>query len=293
MLSKLRQILRTGRLRFLASRSEGWVLYESKKLGLNLLLNKGNYIDFLIWHDGGYQVSVLRTISVLLKKCGLACFVDVGSNIGQMSLFVSRHFPQVKIYSFEPVPSTFIQQQSQKVINNLEYHSECIAIGDRDGVIVLHGPVKGEQDFGKFNAGMYSVLRDGFRENGPQIEVPVRRLDALAIEHPDDFMRPMLLKIDVEGAELLVLKGMKHILAGNRMVLVLMEINIREYRHYADAAAFLTGRGYRTFDLHMNEVTVSDDMADGDFVFLPPTVSHESIKAARLALIGRGRGQEF
>lgn len=81
-----------------------------------------------------------------------------------------------------------------------------------------------------------------------EIDVPLRRLDTLL--SPPDLAGRVLLKIDVEGMELEVLRGATGIL--DRIEFIIAETSVRK-RHrdsyrFADLVAFLAGHGFHLYD---------------------------------------------
>jgi hypothetical protein len=82
----------------------------------------------------------------------------------------------------------------------------------------------------------YSVASQRKKE----MQVPVQSLDGYLRDSP---WRPNLVKIDVEGAELDVLRGAQRMLLVDRPV-VLLEVHDRGARHQAEARGILQACGY-------------------------------------------------
>lgn len=115
--------------------------------------------------------------------------IDVGANIGNHAVFFGAILGAA-VHAFEPFRSNFELLEINIAANGLDGQvlPVCCAIGADDGVGSLHpGP--------PHNLG---VTRVSFGAG----EVPVRSLDSLIIPGPIG-----LLKVDVEGAELAVLRG--------------------------------------------------------------------------------------
>ena len=117
-------------------------------------------------------------------------FVDVGAHIGSIIAEVQKHCPQVQITAFEPVP------EKARWLRNRFKEVEVVecALADYQGETSF---------FVNLVASGYSSLAqssDGMTE----IRVPVRRLDAVVADAD-------VVKIDVEGAELGVLRGSERI----------------------------------------------------------------------------------
>lgn len=122
--------------------------------------------------------------------------VDVGANIGAFSVWAaSKMGASGRLLAIEPNPVSF--RELRRSIEELAVDATAFAVacGDVEGEVTLH-----------FQPG-YTVSSSltSFAAATESASVPIRRLDALlgetGISHVD------LLKIDVEGAEELVLRG--------------------------------------------------------------------------------------
>jgi FkbM family methyltransferase len=129
------------------------------------------------------------------------CFVDVGAHIGSVVAAVARHDPSVRIIAIEAIPEK--AKRLQRKFPRVEIHG-C-AVGERTGnaSFFVHLRASGFSSLGR------PQNRDGVRE----ISVRTERLDDLVSAKVD------AVKIDVEGAELGVLRGAERILAGRPIVM--------------------------------------------------------------------------
>jgi FkbM family methyltransferase len=125
---------------------------------------------------------------------------DIGANIGIASLYYATRFPKAAFYGFEPVPSNV--DVCRLNFRNLP-RGEVFpwAVGGRSGTAFFEFS---EEDLrGGRLEGQGQAKEDASKK---RIEVPVFSIADLAVRKelpPPDFV-----KIDVEGAELEVLKGM-------------------------------------------------------------------------------------
>jgi FkbM family methyltransferase len=137
--------------------------------------------------------------------------VDVGANIGYNTAYLARLAgPQGRVIAIEPAADNVAVMKRQLARNHFEEVTihECAA-GARDGArdLFLRGPL----------SGINSLYPDGcYGGVTGQVEVPVVRLDTLIRESVD------VIKIDVEGAEIDVLRGMPRLL-GNPNLRLLVE----------------------------------------------------------------------
>lgn len=142
------------------------------------------------------HISVLRHLSP-------TTIVDVGANVGQFSLMASEIRPRARIFAFEPIPRAADRFEKVFAGNPLVTVTRC-AIGATSRDDTLH--LSGRDDSSSLLpiCELQSVMHPGTEEVA-QIRVEVKPLDQIL--SPNDLMTPALLKIDVQGAEMEVLKG--------------------------------------------------------------------------------------
>ncbi len=115
-----------------------------------------------------------------------------------------------RVTAVEPVPATFAHLQRNVALNGMGECTRCRQVG-----LSEHA---GELRFSSGLDTVNHVLAEG--EVIPAVTVPVVRLDDLVGEDV-----PVLIKIDVEGHELAVLRGGQQTLADPRLLAVIMETN--------------------------------------------------------------------
>jgi FkbM family methyltransferase len=168
-----------------------------KRGGTRLELDISNVVDHEIYFN---QYETLF-IDFVKRQKEIKTFWDVGANIGWTSLQFAVTFPEAIIYAFEP---------SQKNRQRLTKH---LASNNINGNVVPYG-LGSEKDTFKLysvlvsNPGMNRILT--VEENLPFEEIEVITGDY----YWQTIGKPQidLIKIDVEGFEMAVLKGMRDIL---------------------------------------------------------------------------------
>ncbi|MDF2077149.1 FkbM family methyltransferase [Pseudomonas mendocina] len=169
-------------------------------------------------------------------------FLDIGANLGWYSLVLGRRCPNSRIYAFEPIPSTVEVFERNIRLNRLE-NIEVLRMGlfnQEDELDFLFAPdVSGATSL---------KLAGQFRGRASIQNVACRTttLDAFCASRN---IVPALLKIDVEGAELMVVQGGEKILEATPIIL--MELLRKWSRafgyHPNDVFALLERYGYRAW----------------------------------------------
>jgi FkbM family methyltransferase len=154
--------------------------------------------------------------------------IDVGANYAYITHRFSVLCPKGKVFSFEPIPFTF--KVAKKIIKKLHLKNVelyQLGVGEKNEKIKFEVPL---QDFGAYSAGQAHITgRDNeiISKAGQYdfksyetVECELVKLDDFnKINVPIDFI-----KIDIEGAELFALKGMKNLILKNSPI-IFMEIN--------------------------------------------------------------------
>ncbi len=147
--------------------------------------------------------------------------VDVGANRGQFALFAMKRFAHAKLVCLEPLDPP--RERLQQVLRAAA-HARVLPIAAA-GVTeerTMHLSRKDDSS-SLLPVGRQATVFPGTEEVGTVV-VSAARLDA-SIE-PEDIERPALLKIDVQGAELEVLRGSEGLL--DRFDEVLVECSFAE-----------------------------------------------------------------
>ena len=189
------------------------------------------------WRTGLTEPETRHLLANYLRP-GMVMF-DVGAYIGQFSLVASRLVPDLRVFAFEPTPSVFAQMKRNMHLNACRSVT-CVnmAVSDAPGTARLFSyPGSADQN----------SLRRVSAESTSSLEVHVTSIDAFSKEHNPD--RLDVLKIDVEGNELSVLKGARETLSRFKPFLII-EIS-RHQRTYgytgADIKALLSDLSYDCF----------------------------------------------
>jgi FkbM family methyltransferase len=130
-----------------------------------------------------------------------ATVLDVGASRGQFALFALARFPGAKLICFEPLPEA--RATARKVLREREVELYGVALGSLAGHTTLH--VSAQDDSSSLlPIGSQQITAFPGTQESYEIVVAVDALDAYLNEA---IARPCLLKIDVQGYELDVLRG--------------------------------------------------------------------------------------
>jgi len=206
------------------------------KDGFRLNVDGASQTGRIAYALGEYEAETADRIRASLRQGDV--MIDVGANIGYFTLVGAKTVGAAgRVVAFEPVPQVREQLAENVRLNgasNVEIRSD--ALSDVSGAVTFYlGP--------NSNTGLGSLRA---LTDGQTIEVNRVRFD--------DWWQPIakvaLVKIDVEGAELAVLRGMERCLARDRPDIV-VEVTDAFLRALGDSAAglfdFITSHGYRFF----------------------------------------------
>ena len=157
-------------------------------------------------------------------------FVDVGANFGLSVASLRLFNRRMAAVSFEPLPWMEPALQLLKEVEGARFEYHMVALGEHDGTLTMEVPTvdrvpnffRASGRSGKFaNPGSQANLRASLKRDGPiavvPVTVPVRRLDGFDLA-------PTIIKIDVEGLELAVLRGAARTIERHRP-LILLELS--------------------------------------------------------------------
>ncbi|MEI6807385.1 MAG: FkbM family methyltransferase [bacterium] len=148
-------------------------------------------------------------------------FFDVGANYGFFSYLILSHFP-AQVHAFDPNPVNHSQLTTAKATNGLSnLHPHRLGLSDEDGVRQLH---LGDRDQGHSTF----LSHPGLAKTAVS-ESSIVRFDDWVDQQTELTPLPdtpcWIAKIDVEGYELKVLRGMENSLKKRRFLGLAVELN--------------------------------------------------------------------
>jgi FkbM family methyltransferase len=245
---RLLEPVRRHYVRRYAGRPERWAEIADFEGDLKMRVDRAAYMGSLIYWRGIHSYAEAGVVRRFLPADGV--FVDVGANQGELTLVAARRTrpstdgaPSGRVLAFEPVREWFAHLEENVRLNGFRHVTLVLAaLADREGEREMF--TAGEGAGGEaFNEGLSSFECSSARH------VPVGRVRTLRL---DDVVREELLervdlvKLDVEGAERLVLDGATETLARFHPML-LLEVNATTFAGPEPLAGWLRERGYSLF----------------------------------------------
>jgi FkbM family methyltransferase len=219
----------------------GWQLWK-RVIRLPIILTTDNAFRFIAYSDSDvaagfmyYRVPGSQDIEFLRAHLSGGVLVDVGANVGSVSLLVAHKFDRAIL--FEPNPIAAARARENLEINRLSFEVHELAVSDTQGTVEFEDA-----------AGGSSCNRTVV---GFETEVPTRTVRRVTL---DEFLDEQaitseigVVKIDVEGHENAVIRGMKRLLHAKRARLVMFEYLQRT--NLSEALVAFDDAGYKTFEL--------------------------------------------
>ena len=213
--------------------------------GYTMRLDLEDLVQESIFFFGFYE-RPLATYFLSLLSEGMV-FVDVGAHVGQYTLLASKEVgPSGHVYSFEPHPRNFDALSHNVLLNrftNVSLFNAALADSAAESQLFVNAT-----DAGGKNRGTHSLRVQ--KDWSQSVTIPIKTM--LLDEALRDVARLDVMKIDVEGAELLVLKGAQQLLARFKPIIAFesAEDSTTSFGHRTtDVKTFLANRGYGLFKL--------------------------------------------
>ena len=183
---------------------------------------------------GLYEPEKTKAIHSLFKSG--QTFVDVGGNKGDFALLAARIAgPTGRVVCVEPEPTNFQWIGRSAELNAYKNIQLCnLALSDFNGEAVLHLGAK---------SGFHTLLHGAPERDRGSVNVKTRTLDSLLAEL--NVPSVDVLKIDVEGAELQVLRGAGATIAANPQLVILLDVHPFLGVNVAEIFDFLQSLGMR------------------------------------------------
>ena len=218
-------------IRFIRTCLHRWPFKRGKGVLLRLFEPRLRKRDFLIeiepgvlipgelddWMVLSFFTDAQRNLPLQLSRSLIRpgdMLIDVGANTGLWALGAAvRVGPAGTVHAFEPVPDNFVRLTRNLTLNNFaNVLCQQLALADKSGHTVFYTATAG-------NSGIGSLEKRG--EADRPIEIEMTTVDDYCAGH--NISRVDLMKVDVEGAELLVFRGAERLLSADEAPIIMFE----------------------------------------------------------------------
>lgn len=179
-----------------------WLTHED----IAIYTNGDSYIEWMVLSNGTYEDEINRLIRISLKEGENA--LDIGGNIGLQSIRMSQRVgAKGQVYAFEPL--NYLQEKFNKNIalnkaSNIKLFPFALADAESEADFTV--------DRNSWNQGTFSLTNEGAGTETQRVVIKV------ADELPEikALERLHLIKIDVEGFEYHVIRGLEQTISTHK-----------------------------------------------------------------------------
>lgn len=218
---------------------EDQLFVTETKVGNMVVYKNDNVVSNALNLYGEYADAEVQILCRYLDKDSL--YVDVGTNIGYHALAVQKQ-AECAVVGFEPHPNHFVVAALNCNEKNIQLiHS---AVGNKKGSIII-------KNFDPAEEGNFGEV--GINEEG--IEVKLLKLD--------DVKLPLcsVIKIDVEGYELEVLKGASKVIKQFRPVIMYEALDVAQWEA---CHTFIKDKKYKQYWVAVKNKPVASTFKETD-----------------------------
>lgn len=236
--------------------------------GFRMELHLDDGIDRRIYYTGHYEAPTEALFRRLLP--GAACFVDIGANNGFFAILAATLMDAGRAFAFEPFPATYRRLKRNIAVSG--------ATGITPMPIALSNVVERRPMFSKAATLGVTSFADTERAHAGSEIVECDTFDN--VWSREGIGKIDLIKMDIEGAELLVLEGMRETLREQRFTHLFVEVHPSQIRALGGEptriAELLTSHGYLLFERGEGKLVDVDVEA-----FFASDVGHRFILATK------------
>lgn len=195
--------------------------YLSRKYTVNMVVDIYDYSHISQVLLSNYEADIFEYYLNNISPKDI--FIDFGSNIGIHSFFVLKYLTALKVYSIEANP--LLANLQRRTLDGEDFANKkdrfrlinaIISNEDTSFQIVRNNTGSGtaKSDFGK------DIID---HENIVTIDAPVKSVSKLIAEN--DFTSPLCIKLDVQGAEYEIIKGLIDSPIASLIKFIIFEVN--------------------------------------------------------------------
>lgn len=233
------------------------VLYSDlvKLTGLQGLWRRAYYLSVFAMNYGGASGSIetsgekwvmTNVVAPACEQVAEPVVFDVGANVGHYALLARSQIRGAKIYAFEPSPNTYetLRTEVERAGAQASIFPEKVGFSDKPGELNLYAySIDGYEYTALASVVPRLPTQEAAMEVCREESVPVDTIDRFCAAR--SVKKIDLLKIDVEGHELAVLRGAEGMLNSGAIRFIQFEFgpaNIYSRTYFYDFWQMLSGR---------------------------------------------------
>jgi FkbM family methyltransferase len=203
-----------------------------------------------------YEPEISNRIIEILMNINDPVLVDVGANIGLMSLNILSKIPKTRVFAFEPGPhQLFLFQKTiskNKLENTIQLNDTALSYQEGYTDFVVHSTEHCSGD------GFIDTGRAGV---GKTIKVKTTSMDNWWKKN--NYPKVDVIKIDVEGSELWVLQGAKKLISDLKPYII-MEFYPPHFEKYPfselEVLDWFNDNNYSVYAVHSEVLLTKDNI---------------------------------
>jgi FkbM family methyltransferase len=221
------------------------VLFEHKRLPF---LTEDNQLAMM---TGSYDIILQEFLRKHLRAGDTV--IDGGSNVGYISATAASFVgPSGEVHGFEPLEECYARLQVLASLNpHYHFFFNNAALGEGNGILPIRCPQGDARNATLVPGKEFTDIR----------QVPVKRLDDYIAAHVRSPEKIRIIKLDVQGFEYLVLRGLEKFFAGTTLrPIIACDLKPWEMQNIGytldDFDRYMKKFGYRTFDIVRENVPI-------------------------------------
>lgn len=210
----------------------------------------------------------------LFQNQSVRCIFDLGANIGNITEQYTKIFPSAVIYSFEPTEQPF-KILSKRFENSDNVKPQNFAVSDSEGYTSFF-----TYDDSRVNS-LLSASQTADQSLFPlSLKVQNNEVRTVTIDNfckEQKIERLDILKMDIQGAELLALKGATNLLEQQRIDIIYTEVFFADGQYlnqtvFHNLVSFLRQYNYELYGIYDLHRLSNGGLSYGDAIFISPII---------------------
>jgi FkbM family methyltransferase len=191
--------------------------------GRRFRVNLGNRWEKWRWDQLTTRSKEPETLQWIEDTLSNDCvFFDIGANIGNYTIYAGICHPRCRIFAFEAEPNSFVQLSRNIMLNKIQAVPFLMALSDRAEINLFHTTT--------FSAGranhQFARTQDDYEQSfEPAFSFGIHSISVDALIASGTVPIPNFVKIDVDGNEDRIIRGMEVTLGNSALQSILCEIS--------------------------------------------------------------------